>query len=1153
MIISSLREKVLSMAPVRADSIEKLVDYALAVQNLCSVIDACGRKEYMRDVTLMQELVCKLPSAIKLDWARHSKSLVRVTLMTFSDWIFSIAEDASIVANPRKYYNFDQDHRGKRQGKAFINTHAASSSSETVGQRLTTGNRVRYSESGNTTSESSVCPTCKGNCRTVAKCKRFIDLSAEEPIPCSSQRKANEGRSINTHQVEAGVELFRYLPVTLFGPNTKVDCFAFLDDGSELTLLDEQISKELELVGDTTPLCLRWTGGTHRFADTSRQVNLGISGLNGRRFDLNGVRTVASRELPFQSLDVELLKRKYAYLDGVPVKSYNRVRPRILIGVKHANISLVRRCREGKDGEPIAVKTRLGWTIFGWRSNPEKVDGNYSYHICECSLQNESQLHQEVKQYFCLDSLGIMKPTNTTVSIDDERALSLLNSLTRTVENKYETGLLWRFDSIRLPDSRPMALQRLRCLQRRLAKDNDLRLAYNAKLAEYEQKGYIKKVVPEELAARKGQVWYLPTFPVINPNKPGKIRIVWDAAATVRGVSLNSVLLTGPDLLSSLVAVLHKFREYRVGICGDIREMFLQIGIRPEDQFYQLFFWNEDSSEREPSTFIVPVMIFGACSSPTTAQFVKNKNAQRFREEFPLAVEAVENKHYVDDMLASTETEAEAIELAKSVKYIHAQGGFDIRNWVSNSAEVLKALGEKPMNEMALNIVAEYATEKVLGMWWNTSTDCFIYKICWTRFDAKLFDGSRPPTKRELLRILMSIFDPLGLISHFLMALKVTLQDIWRIGLKWDDQIESKQLDSWKTWTERLPKLEELQIPRCYRQITSIGDRNRVQLHTFVDAGENGMAAVVYLRFEEDGHIECALVAAKTRVAPLKYLSTPRSEIQAAVIGARLADSIIKSLSIHVLRRFFWCDSCNVLCWLRSDHRRYSQYVAARVSEILDITEVNDCNWIKLEQNVADDGTKWTKHIQLRCSDRWFKGPEFLKQPEPKWPIIHSNQETTTEELRSTALVNTHIKAEEPVVIATKYSNWKRLLKVTAYVKRFVDNIRAKQHQQSSQHGPLVSAELQWAQLYHFRQAQQNVYNEELKILAVANGDGHQKRLSTNSRIYKMSPFLGADNVLRMNSRAAKCTFLYPDEKYPISPPKLRDSYKRGSPTLLHP
>ncbi|XP_062538519.1 uncharacterized protein LOC134206806 [Armigeres subalbatus] len=846
----------------------------------------------------------------------------------------------------------------------------------------------------------------------------------------------------------------------------------------------------------------------------SRQVNLGISSLKGQRFDLNGARTVSALELPCQILDVEFLKRKYTYLDGVPVKSYNRVRPRILIGVKHANISLVRRCREGKDGEPIAVKTRLGWTIFGWRSNQEKVDGNYSYHICECSLQNESQLHQEVKQYFCLDSLGIMKPTNTTISIDDERALSLLNSLTRTVENKYETGLLWRFDSIRLPDSRPMALQRLRCLQRRLAKDNDLRLAYNAKLAEYEQKGYIKKVVPEELAARKGQVWYLPTFPVINPNKPGKIRIVWDAAATVRGVSLNSVLLTGPDLLSSLVAVLHKFREYRVGICGDIREMFLQIGIRPEDQFYQLFLWNEDSSEREPSTFIVPVMIFGACSSPTTAQFVKNKNAQRFREEFPLAVEAVENKHYVDDMLASTETEAEAIELANSVKYIHAQGGFDIRNWVSNSTEVLKALGEKPMNEMALNIVAEYATEKVLvdlvvlGMWWNTSTDCFIYKICWTRFDAKLFDGSRPPTKRELLRILMSIFDPLGLISHFLMALKVTLQDVWRIGLKWDDQIEGKQLDSWKTWTERLPKLEELQIPRCYRQITSIGDRNRVQLHTFVDAGENEMAAVVYLRFEEDGHIECALVAAKTRVAPLKYLSTPRSELQAAVIGARLADSIIKSLSIHVLRRFFWCDSRNVLCWLRSDHRRYSQYVAARVSEILDITEVNDWNWIKSEQNVADDGTKWTKHIQLRCSDRWFKGPEFLKQPEPKWPIIHSNQETTTEELRSTALVNTHIKAEEPVVIATKYSNWKRLLKVTAYVKRFVDNIRAKQHQQSSQHGPLVSAELQWAQMYHFRQAQQNVYNEELKILADANGDGHQKRLSTNSRIYKMSPFL---------------------------------------------
>ncbi|XP_055633361.1 uncharacterized protein LOC129773742 [Toxorhynchites rutilus septentrionalis] len=133
-------------------------------------------------------------------------------------------------------------------------------------------------------------------------------------------------------------------------------------------------------------------------------------------------------------------------------------------------------------------------------------------------------------------------------------------------------------------------------------------------------------------------------------------------------------------------------------------------------------------------------------------------------------------------------------------------------------------------------------------------------------------------------------------------------------------------------------------------------------MHTFVDAGENGMAAVVYLRFEEDGLVECALVGAKTRVTPLRYLSIPRSELQAAVIGTRLANTVTKSFSLRISQRYFWCDSRNVLCWLRSDHRRYSQYVAARVREVLDTTEIDEWHWIQSEWNVADDGTNDEKY-----------------------------------------------------------------------------------------------------------------------------------------------------------------------------------------------
>ncbi|XP_055522669.1 uncharacterized protein LOC129716853 [Wyeomyia smithii] len=163
----------------------------------------------------------------------------------------------------------------------------------------------------------------------------------------------------------------------------------------------------------------------------------------------------------------------------------------------------------------------------------------------------------------------------------------------------------------------------------------------------------------EELEETFCRVWYLPIFPVTNVNKPGKIRMVWDAAAASHGVTLNSFLLKGPDQLCDLFAILIQFREGRIALTGDVREMFLQVLMRAEDQQCQRFLWfDEDGTVAE---YILQVMSFGACCSPCSAQFVKNVNAERFRDKYPAAVGVIQKRHYVDDMLVSVSTEQEAI------------------------------------------------------------------------------------------------------------------------------------------------------------------------------------------------------------------------------------------------------------------------------------------------------------------------------------------------------------------------------------------------------------------------------------------------------------------------------------------------------------
>ena len=117
------------------------------------------------------------------------------------------------------------------------------------------------------------------------------------------------------------------------------------------------------------------------------------------------------------------------------------------------------------------------------------------------------------------------------------------------------------------------------------------------------------------------------------------MRLVWDAAATVNGVSLNTNLLKGPDMLCSLPAVISKFREKSVAFGGDVREMYHQLRIRDADKSAQRFLFRFDVSH-PPDVYVMDVATFGATSSPCSAQFVKNRNAEEYAGQFPEASKA---------------------------------------------------------------------------------------------------------------------------------------------------------------------------------------------------------------------------------------------------------------------------------------------------------------------------------------------------------------------------------------------------------------------------------------------------------------------------------------------------------------------------------
>jgi hypothetical protein len=516
-----------------------------------------------------------------------------------------------------------------------------------------------------------------------------------------------------------------------------------------------------------------------------------------------------------------------------------------------------------------------------------------SYHICEDTTTTED-LHEMVKRSFSTEDFGVKVNYEKSRSREDQRAIDIMRKTTiRTESERFQTGLLWKKEDSVLPPSKSMALHRLRCQEKKMDQDPVFAEAYCGKISEYLEKGFIRKMTKDEIQREDCRTWYLPHFGVINPNKPGKLRLVFDAAARSQGISLNDALSQGPHLNQTLVSVLWKFRQYEFAIQGDIKDMFHRVFIRPEDRSSQRFFWRGMERSQHPDVFEMLVMLFGATCSPCSAQFAKNLNAQEYAKDFPMAAEAIQTKFYVDDYLHSVPEKETAIQLIKDVINVQSKAGFEVCNWTSNSKEVIRSIPEelrsKELKEFDMES-AEIPTGRVLGLWWDPSTDFFTFKLNFSKVPVEVVEGKRRPTKREVLKVVMSVYDPLGFLGHLIHKAKILLQDVWRSGIGWDDSLSEELSKRWNSWLEELRLIPQVRIRRCYSLMIPTADH--ISLQVFCDASEKAFAAVAFLRVKNGDKVEVSLVSSKSRVAPLKPLSIPRLELQAALMATRLAKSI---------------------------------------------------------------------------------------------------------------------------------------------------------------------------------------------------------------------------------------------------------------------
>ena len=198
----------------------------------------------------------------------------------------------------------------------------------------------------------------------------------------------------------------------------------------------------------------------------------------------------------------------------------------------------------------------------------------------------------------------------------------------------------------------------------------------------------------------------------------------------------------------------------------------------------------------------------------------------------------------------------------------------------------------------------------------------------------------------------------------------------------------------------------------------------------------------------EDGTVTCSVIMAKSRAAPLQYVSVPRLELQAATITVRAHAMILKEIDLNISLTFFSTDSKITLQYINNESRRFKTYVANRVSEIRDVSKPSQWRPCPGSLNPADDASRGLSVHQLLSSERWFNGPAFLSEPEEKWPQtdfgelpdddLEVKQEKAIFTLTVSGKLHELLVRYSSLTVLQKREAW--LLKFKAYLQHGRDN-----------------------------------------------------------------------------------------------------------------
>ncbi|XP_062714021.1 uncharacterized protein LOC134290831 [Aedes albopictus] len=617
---------------------------------------------------------------------------------------------------------------------------------------------------------------------------------------------------------------------------------------------------------------------------------------------------------------------------------------------------------------PVLQKTVLGWVVSGKVGSSPSPRVSYA-HVCSIS-----SLEDQLTRFWELESCQ----SSSNLSVEETLCKAHFSATTvRDETGRFVVQLPKRSAVLStLGDSKEIATRRFLALERRLNANPQLKQAYSDFIEEYHRLGHMEDVTDSEDLETNALSYYLPHHCVLRPDSlTTKLRVVFDAScATSTGVSLNDGLMVGPVVQDDLVSITLRFRMSRYAIVSDIEKMYRQILV---------FFVRSLPAEDPLAEFSVGT----DAHLPTVDRYELAKVGETTHKQ---AAKAVSKDFYMDDLLTGVTEVAEGRQLCSQLLDLLQSAGLCLRKWSSNCPTLLEHLPSELRDERTVLDLEASAPIKTLGLKWQTSADEFL-------FDVPDWNSSSIITKRIALSDAAKLFDPLGLVGPVIVQAKIYLQDVWRSQKGWDEPLDDELQQRWHEFRENLLALRNLSVPRWVAPFVNPAS---TQIHGFCDASLKAYGACLYIRVTaDDGTISVNLLTAKSKVAPLadsrkqKRVCLPRLELSAALLLAHLFQKVQTAINLEA-QTFFWSDSTIVLHWLSATPSRWKTFVANRVLEVQHATVGGLWAHVPGCENPADIISRGMDPEQLKTTNSWWHGPDWLSKSSRFWPaFVHTSNE----------------------------------------------------------------------------------------------------------------------------------------------------------------